>query len=169
MHDGLNLGILLLLAGLILVIILLIRSNRRLREERAQAGISLQRLGEAEARLRHLFEDLDALSIQGYRQDGTVVYWNKASEKLYGYSEQEALGRSLLELIIPPAMRTKVEGAIRWMFENKQGVPAAHLELMHKDGHVVPVYSSHTVVITESGPTLFCLDIELAPRVRESI
>ncbi|HEX6736207.1 MAG TPA: response regulator, partial [Azonexus sp.] len=64
-------------------------------------------------------------------------------------------------------MRTKVEGAIEWMFEHRQGIPAARLELMHRDGHRVPVYSSHTVVDTpEDGPTMFCLDIDLSELVR---
>jgi PAS domain S-box-containing protein len=165
-HDGVTLGILLLAAVLLVVVSALVRSNRRIREEKARAELNLRRLGEAEARFRAIFDDVDALSIQGYRPDGTVVYWNKASEKIYGYSAAEALGRSLLELIIPPEMRTKVEGAIRWMFENERGIPADRLELMHKDGHILPVYSSHTVVTTEHGPTMFCLDVDLASLVK---
>jgi len=165
-HDGVTLGILLLAVVLLVVVSALVRSNRRIREEKARAELNLRRLGEAEARFRAIFDDVDALSIQGYRPDGTVVYWNKASEKIYGYSEAEALGRSLLELIIPPDMRTKVEGAIRWMFENERGIPAARLELMHKVGYTLPVYSSHTVVTTEHGPTMFCLDVDLASLVK---
>nr|MBL8410203.1 PAS domain S-box protein [Dechloromonas sp.] len=165
-HDGVTLGILLLTVILLVVVSALVRSNRRIREEKARAEFNLRRLGEAEARFRAIFDDVDALSIQGYRPDGTVVYWNKASEKIYGYSEAEALGRSLLELIIPPEMRTKVEGAIRWMFENERGIPADRLELMHKDGYTLPVYSSHTVVTTEHGPTMFCLDVDLASLVK---
>ena len=38
----------------------------------------------SEARFRAVFENVDALSIQGYAPDGTVVYWNPASTKLYG-------------------------------------------------------------------------------------
>ena len=48
-------------------------------------------------------------------------------------------------------MLTVVDGSIQWMFENRQGIPAARLELMHKNGHRVPVYSSHTVVDSVTG------------------
>jgi len=167
MHfDGLTLAMLLLAAGLLGVIVALVRTNRRMRQEQARAEENLRRLGEAEARFRAIFENVDALSIQGYRPDGTVVYWNRASQNIYGYSAEEAIGRSLLDLIIPVEMRTKVEGGIRWMFEHHQGVPAARLDLLHKSGRVVPVYSSHTIVDTEHGPTMFCLDVDLEPLVR---
>ncbi|PKO35154.1 MAG: hypothetical protein CVU34_02255 [Betaproteobacteria bacterium HGW-Betaproteobacteria-7] len=166
-QDAVNVAFLLLAAGLLAVIVALFRNNRRLRSEQARANSTMRRLAAAEARFRAIFENVDALSIQGYRSDGTVVYWNRASEKIYGYSEQEALGRSLLELIIPPEMRTVVDGGIQWMFENQQGIPAARLELMHKNGHRVAVYSSHTVVDSaEHGPTMFCLDIDLSDLVR---
>lgn len=48
-----------------------------------------------------LFDEADAMSIQGYLPNGTVVYWNQASEKIYGYTAEEALGGNLLDLIIP--------------------------------------------------------------------
>ncbi|PKO86228.1 MAG: hypothetical protein CVU18_16035 [Betaproteobacteria bacterium HGW-Betaproteobacteria-12] len=166
-QEAVNVAFVLLAAGLLAVIVALVRTNQNLRLEQARARDTMRRLAAAEARFRAIFENVDALSIQGYRPDGTVIYWNRASQKIYGYSEQEALGRSLLELIIPPEMRTKVQGAIEWMFENSQGIPAARLDLMHREGHRVPVYSSHTVVDTpEHGPTMFCLDIDLSDLVR---
>ena len=121
----------------------------------------------SEARFRAIFENVDALSIQGYAPDGTVTYWNPASTKLYGYSQAEALGNSLYELIIPAPARDIVRRDVQWMFEHKQGVPAARLALQHKDGHLVHVYSSHTVVETEHhDATLFCLDIDVNELVR---
>lgn len=127
----------------------------------------LDALRSSEARFRAIFENVDALSIQGYAPDGTVTYWNPASTKLYGYSQAEALGNKLYDLIIPAPARELVRQDVRWMFEHKQGVPAARLALQHKDGHLVHVYSSHTVVETEHHePTLFCLDIDVNELVR---
>lgn len=118
-------------------------------------------------RFRAIFENTDALAIQGYAPDGTVLYWNHASEALYGYSAAEALGRTLFELIIPPPARAHVEAEVAWMFRERRGVPAARLGLQHKDGHIVQVYSSHAMVESpQSGLTLFCLDIDLTALVR---
>jgi diguanylate cyclase (GGDEF)-like protein/PAS domain S-box-containing protein len=117
----------------------------------------------AELRFQKLFEDADAMSIQGYLADGTLVYWNRASEAIYGYSAAEAMGGNLLDLIIPDDMRAAVEGAVRWMFENGQGIPPSRMNLRHKQGHLVPVYSSHTVVsIDGQAPVMFCMDADMS-------
>src|ERR1051326_8277907 len=34
--------------------------------------------------------------------DGRVLYWNKGAEFLFGYTPEEALGRTLEEIIVPP-------------------------------------------------------------------
>lgn len=116
----------------------------------------------SEARFHKLFDDTQAMSIQGYRADGTVVYWNAASERIYGYSTTEALGQSLYDLIIPAEMRSDVEQAVAWMFEHEEGIPSARLNLKHKDGSTVPVYSSHTVVaLPNDEPIMFCMDADM--------
>ena len=116
----------------------------------------------SEARFHKLFDDTQAMSIQGYRVDGSVVYWNAASERIYGYSTSEALGRSLFDLIIPHEMRDEVKQAVAWMFDNEEGIPPARLNLKHKDGSTVPVYSSHTVVsLPNDEPIMFCMDADM--------
>lgn len=116
----------------------------------------------SEARFHKLFDDTQAMSIQGYRADGTVVYWNAASEKIYGYTTAEALGQSLYDLIIPPDMRDDVHQAVAWMFEHQQGIPSARLNLKHKNGTTVPVFSSHTVVaLPNDEPIMFCMDADM--------
>ncbi|UCV18591.1 PhnD/SsuA/transferrin family substrate-binding protein [Ferribacterium limneticum] len=148
--------------GLMFFVLILIRSNRRLKTERARTALAMSELSATEARFRAIFENVDALSIQGYLEDGTVAYWNHASQALYGYTAHEAIGKSLLELIIPPELQDGVRNAVHWMFINKTGVPAGRLTLHHKDGHPVEVYSSHTVVDTaDLGPMMFCLDVDL--------
>jgi PAS domain S-box-containing protein len=37
---------------------------------------------------------------------GAIVFWNKAAERIFGYREDEALGRSL-DLIIPQRLRER--------------------------------------------------------------
>lgn len=147
--------------------------NRRLRaeirrREIAESSLPLAHaklaatLQASEARFHQLFDKADALSIQGYRADGTVIYWNRASQTIYGYSAEEALGSHLLTLIIPAEMRSDVSAAIRWMFETGESIPSGRLLLQHKSGNRVPVYSSHTIVkVPGEEPVLFCMDIDL--------
>lgn len=119
-------------------------------------------LRESEERFRSILSDVPMLSVQGYAPDGTTIYWNKGSEVLYGYTEQEALGRNLLDLIIPPEMKPDVAEAMKQMAETGQPIPASELSLMRKDGSRVPVYSSHCILQRAGCPQeLYCIDIDL--------
>ena len=132
--------------------------------ERKQADLALRW---NEERFRRLFNQVTQLAVQGYAPDGTVRFWNKASEELYGYTSEEAVGRNLADLIIPPEMREAVRGAMRQMAETGVAIPGAEITLMRKDGSRVPVFSNHTMIeITGVGRELYCIDIDLTERRR---
>lgn len=46
---------------------------------------------------------LDAIVITN--EDGHIMHWNKAATEIFGYTEEEVKGRTLMETIIPPAAR----------------------------------------------------------------
>jgi CheY-like chemotaxis protein len=71
-----------------------------------------QEAAERDARFRRIFDSTPTIAIQGYRPDGTVIYWNDASEELYGYTAEEAIGASLLDLIIPESLHASVKAAV---------------------------------------------------------
>jgi len=128
--------------------------ERRWRNENA--------LQESEDRFRRLLQSVPNVAIQGYGPDGTTQYWNQATERLYGYTAQEAIGRNLVDLIIPPEMRGDVEQAIQQMAETGQPIPESELSLMRKDGSRVTVFSSHAIVhVPGREPELFCIDVDL--------
>jgi len=130
--------------------------------ERKQADEALRT---SESRFRNVLQDISTVAVQGYAPDGTTQYWNQASERLYGYSAQEAIGRNLVDLIIPPEMREDVKKAIQLMAETGMPIPASELSLMRKDGSLVEVFSSHTIVqVPGRTQELFCIDIDLTER-----
>ena len=154
-----------LLLGAVVYATLLMLPMRALRHSTAALVREKEALRESEGRFYRLLQNVPAIAVQGYGLDGTIRYWNHASERLYGYTAREAIGRSLVELIVPPEMRTDVEQAIRQMSETGQAIPASELTLLHKDGSPVAVYSSHAIVRTPGhAPELFCLDIDLTER-----
>lgn len=120
-------------------------------------------LRSSEQRFRTLLDDIPNISVQGYDLDRRVVFWNNASEKLYGYTREEALGRPLEELIIPPPMRAAVvELHHQWITEHIP-IPAGELDLQDKHGATVAVYSSHAMICGSNGqPEMYCLDVDLS-------
>jgi PAS domain S-box-containing protein len=124
-----------------------------------------QILRQSEGRFRQLLESLPAVAIQGYDPYGTVLYWNQASERLYGFTAQEALGRNLLDLIIPPEIRNEVHQAMRDMAESRRPIPRAELSLLCRDGSRVTVDSSHLLLDGPDGsPEIYSVDIDLTVR-----
>mgnify|MGYP001405317033 FL=1 len=140
---------------------------RRLIHAEARASESTAALQESEQKFRRLLEDIPNIAVQGYDQQRRVIFWNAASERLYGYRRDEALGQSLEDLIIPPPMRPQVIQDIdRWL-RASWPVPSAELELLRKDGSLVPVYSSHVMLSNRQGDReMYCLDIDLSERKR---
>ncbi|MDI5921802.1 EAL domain-containing protein [Halomonas sp. LR5S13] len=122
---------------------------------------------ESEQRFRALLESLPKVAVQGYDRDRRVIYWNEASTRLYGYASEEAQGRLLEELIIPAPMREPVIQAHRaWVREGVE-IPADELELQHKSGELVPVFSHHVMLGEHTDdPLMFCIDVDLSDQKR---
>ena len=82
--------------------------------------------------------------------DGTIETWNRAAERLFGYSSEDAIGRSI-ELILPAA-KDSADGG-----ELPAGPPAdegtRHLETigLTRDGATFPVAVATSPVLTPDG------------------
>jgi len=121
-----------------------------------------QTLLASEQRFRSLFEQVPNTAVQGYDAGRRVIYWNAASEALYGYSAAEAQGRQLEDLIIPDFMRQGVIEAVTAWVNGGPAIPAGELALRRKDGSTVSVFSSHAMLTNTLGePEMYCVDVEL--------
>ena len=140
-------------------------TNYQLKIQIAEREKTTELLKISEARFRNLLQDVPYISVQGYGPDGTTQYWNRASELLYGYSANEAIGQNLVDLIIPAGMKEHVKKGIEYMAETGEPVPSSELLLKRKDGTSVPVYSTHTILqLPGQEQELFCIDIDLSER-----
>jgi PAS domain S-box-containing protein len=72
---------------------------------------------------------------------GAIVLWNRAAERIFGFSEAEALGHSL-DLIIPERQRGRHwEGYHKTMATavTKYGADVLRVPALHKDGHTLSI------------------------------
>jgi PAS domain S-box-containing protein len=72
--------------------------------------------------------------------NGTINFWNKAAEEIYGWTAEEAIGKNVEDLI--PAQQTK-EQAIEIMSELSKGRSwSGEFMVQRKGGEVFPVYAT---------------------------
>jgi PAS domain S-box-containing protein len=81
--------------------------------------------------------------------DGTIETWNRAAERMFGYTSEEAIGRPI-ELIVPaanlPADRAMLAGL-------RSGKGARHFETtgLTRDGATIPISLAISPVLTADG------------------
>ncbi len=123
-------------------------------------------LSKASTAIRNIIEDVEPIAVQAYDEQRRVTLWNKASEELYGYTAEEAMGRKLEDLIIPDEMVATVVSLHHKWVRFGEKIPSGKLVLKHKDGSDVHVYSSHTIQETGNGREMYCIDIDLSAEKR---
>jgi PAS domain S-box-containing protein len=88
---------------------------------------------------------------------GQIVEFNPAAERTFGYSREEALGRTMAELIVPPSLRERHTAAFARFVKTREGsLLGRRVELtgMRADGSEFPVELALSQV--EAEPVLIC-------------
>lgn len=117
---------------------------------------------ESENRFQKLLNDVPNIAIQGYYQNGLIFYWNKASETLYNYSKDEAIGKNVYELLSPPEERDYVINETNIIFETKTTLPARELVVENRFGKKINILATNSLIEQSDGiETLYCFDVDL--------
>jgi len=90
----------------------------------------------ATARLAAIVDSSDD-AIVGKDMTGTITAWNRAAEKLFGYSAEEAIGAKIT-LIAPPGREQEMQGIVARI---ASGEKVEHFETQrrHKDGTIIDI------------------------------
>ncbi len=120
-------------------------------ETMIQVGNELNRLADRFAarraklrsaeRLRHLL-DASVEAFVSMDEGGTITAWNAAAERTFGMSRDEAVGRRLVDTIVPPRYREAHHMGIgRFLTTGERRVLDRRFEITawHPDGHEFPV------------------------------
>ena len=116
-----------------------------------------------ETKYIQLLKNITSIAIHGYTPEGKTIFWNKASENLYGFTHDEAIGKSIFELIIPREMQHYAEEEIRKMLNSGEPIVPSEFSFKRKEGSRVSVYSSHFVFKQRSKISeIYRIDVELS-------
>src|ERR671930_1242808 len=122
----------------------------------------------SESRLRAMLEaSLDAVVTMDHR--GRVLGWNHAAETIFGYRTDEAVGKDMADLIVPPGLRpTHRKGLARFLETEEAVVLDRRLELtgMRRDGSEFPVELTITRIALPGPPTFTGYLRDITDRVR---
>ena len=107
-----------------------------------------QTAGRQDRRLVAVVKDSnDAITVQNFV--GNIVAWNKGAERMYGYSEAEALQLNIRD-IVPKEERTAALKLLRLMKEGKE-VKSFRTKRETKDGRILDVWLTATKLVDEKG------------------
>ena len=83
---------------------------------------------------------------------GAITLWNRAAERIFGFTEVEALGQSL-DMIIPQRQRQRHwDGYHKTMDTGitKYGADLLRVPALHKDGHTLSIAFTVSMLFSQS-------------------
>ena len=96
--------------------------------------------------------------------EGTVLYWNRGAEIIFGFSSDEVLGKSLNNLILPPERRQEATDALRRALDT--GSVVYESLCRRKDGTEYPVEIRLSPLEMEEGRFAMCAVRDVTDRKR---
>ncbi len=120
-------------------------------------------LRESEKRLSFLFEEIPHIAVKGYNAKREVIFWNRASEELYGYSKKEAAGKKMEDLVLLSDRREEMITAFDAWVEAGEEIPSGEMIKRHADGREISVYSSCLATRNQHGEReMYVIDVDLS-------
>ncbi|MFQ6042093.1 MAG: PAS domain-containing protein, partial [Candidatus Poribacteria bacterium] len=103
--------------------------------------VDITALKESEAKFRNLVEASPNPIIET-DEKGRIIYWNPAAVALFGLTQDEALGKTLVETIVPEEYREAKEKGFNVFAETGRGPMVGkrkRVEALRKDGSIAPL------------------------------
>jgi len=134
------------------------------REYAYQLEQSRRELEQAYQQVRNILENAPSLAMQMYDEQGRVLFWNRASEQLYGYAAQEAVGKTLDALIFTPDEQAEFLQLLQQVRTSGKPAPLKEWEITTANGERRVILSSLFPIEYEGQTRFICADIDITER-----
>ena len=101
------------------------------------------------------------VAVQRFDDDMRLNYWNQGSEKMYGYTAAEALGRDIIDLVVPADLRRGTREKLQALAREGQTSLPYNTWFLRRDGRLVAVQGTAVVLRNADGRHEFvCVDVD---------
>lgn len=114
-----------------------------------------QSLQTKELQLRNTLESTPIIAIQWYDDEGRIRYWNKASERFFGFSSEEAEGQVLGNLILEPLAASHFVQHLNMVAERKASNREFELPFQNKSGQPGQVLATLFRIPSQEGRDMY--------------
>ena len=129
-------------------------------------GDAAEAVRRSEARLTACVQNTPYVAIQWYDERGTVLFWNRASEAMFGFSAAEAQGRTLDQLIHTPQEAAEFRRLLAQIRADGRPFGPAEFTFRRRDGRQGSCISTVFELPAAAGSeTCFvCMDVDISER-----
>lgn len=120
-----------------------------------------QQIEQAYQQVRAILDNAPTLAMQMFDEHGRVLFWNRASEALYGYSAEQAIGKTMDQLILTPEEHQEFMQLLQKVAETGEPASLREWRVKTADGKERYILSSLFPIHFGSETRYVCADIDV--------
>lgn len=136
----------------------------RQREYARQLEQSRAEIENAYQQVRAILDNAPTVAMQVYDEQGRILFWNRASERFYGYTADAAEGKTLDQLILTPEEQQEFLTLLREVARTGQPAPLKEWLIRDADGRERVILSSLFPIQYGDATRFICADIDITER-----
>lgn len=134
------------------------------REYTRQMEQSRKELERALQQTRDILENAPTVAMQIYDEHGRILFWNRASEEFYGFTKEQAEGKTLDALIFTPEEQAEYLQMLREVARTGKPAPLQEWRIRTADGKERVILSSLFPIRYGDETRFICADIDITER-----
>lgn len=131
----------------------------------AERKIAEENMRRSESQLLASIENTPNVAVQWYNRKGEVLFWNRASENIFGWKPEQAVGKTLDQLIHTPEAAAEFVATLKQVEETGQTIGPSEFSFKRRDGSDGYCVSTIFSIPSVGGePRFVCMDVDITQR-----